>query len=227
VSHFNAHADSYNDDVQRAIDFCGQELEYFTRRKVENLLDVIHRHLGDPARLSILDVGCGVGQTDKLLIPHVARLHGVDIAAEAVDRAARANPTVTYDVYDGERLPYGDESMDVVFCVCVMHHVDLEQRRHFAAELRRVVRSGGLAVVIEHNPYNPLTRKVVRECPFDDGVVLLNRRTVSRFLAAGGLHPVEARYVIFSPFDHSFVPVVERRLGWLPIGAQHYVAARR
>jgi SAM-dependent methyltransferase len=227
VSQFDKHVDSYIKDVERSIDFCGQELAYFTRRKVELLLDVIRRRVGDPAKLSILDVGCGVGQTDELLRPHVGHLHGVDIAAEAIKRAAKANPTVAYDVYDGGRLPYDDASMDVAFSICVMHHVDVQDRPQFAAELRRIVRPKGLAVVFEHNPYNPLTRKVVRDCPFDEGVVLLNRRTVAAFLMNADLQPVEARYVIFLPFDRRFVAPIERKLGWLPAGAQHYVAARR
>jgi SAM-dependent methyltransferase len=227
VSQFDKHADSYIEDVQRSIDFCGQELAYFTRRKVELLLDVIHRRLGDAAKLSILDVGCGIGQTDELLRPHVGQLYGVDVAAEAIKRAAQANPSVAYDVYDGGRLPYDDASMDVAFSICVMHHVDVQDRPQFAAELSRVVRPKGLVVVFEHNPYNPLTRKVVRECPFDEGVVLLNRRTVFRLLKGADLQPVEARYVIFLPLDHAFVPPIERTLAWLPAGAQHYVAARR
>jgi SAM-dependent methyltransferase len=227
VSQFDKHADSYIEDVQRSIDFCGQELAYFTRRKVEMLLDVIHRRVGDAAKRSILDVGCGIGQTDELLRPHVGQLCGVDVAAEAIKRAAQANPSVAYDVYDGGRLPYDDASMDVAFSICVMHHVDVQDRPQFAAELRRVVRPKGLVVVFEHNPYNPLTRKVVRECPFDEGVVLLNRRTVFRLLKGAGLQPVEARYVIFLPFDRGFVPPIERTLAWLPAGAQHYVAARR
>ena len=32
---------------------------------------------------------------------------------------------------------------------------------------------------------------------------------------------------IFLPFDRRFVPAIERRLGWLLAGAQHYVAVRR
>ena len=43
----------------------------------------------------------------------------------------------------------------------------------FVAELARVVRPGGLVVVFEHNPLNPLTRLVVSRVTFDDGVRLL------------------------------------------------------
>lgn len=227
TNEFDKFADSYSADMARAIDFCGQEHEYFTRRKVEELVDLARRRLGDPASLTMLDVGCGVGATDELLAPHVGALHGVDPAAEAIERATAANPTVTYQAYDGKTLPYDDASVDLAFAICVLHHVDVQHRPQFASELRRVVRPGGLAIVFEHNPYNPLTQRVVRNCEFDEGVVLLNRRTVQRFLRGAGLEPVEARFVIFSPYDKRWVPGVERRIGWLPAGAQHYVAARR
>jgi SAM-dependent methyltransferase len=222
---FDEYAHSYGVDMQQAIALFGQEHEYFTRRKVEVLLDLTGRRVGEPGALSFLDVGCGIGQTDALLAPHVGRLRGADPSAESIARAAEGNPAVAYDAYDGATLPYSDGSFDVVFAICVMHHVDLVNRRRFACELRRVVRPGGVVAVFEHNPYNPATRHVVRNCPFDDGVVLLNRRTVRRLLLDAGLEPVEERYIIFSPFDRQWIPRVERRLGWLPAGAQHYVAA--
>jgi len=222
---FDEHARSYDVEMRHAIAFIGQEHEYFTRRKVDALLDVTTRRIGDPGALSFLDVGCGIGRTDELLAPRVGRLHGADPSAESIARAAEANPTTTYDGYDGVTLPYADGSFDVVFAICVMHHVDLVDRPRFTRELRRVVRPGGAVVVFEHNPYNPATRRAVRNCAFDDGVVLVNRRTVRRFLLDAGLVPVEERYIIFSPFDKQWVPRIERRLGWLPAGAQHYVAA--
>jgi ubiquinone/menaquinone biosynthesis C-methylase UbiE len=227
MSEFDDYADSYTDAVQNSIDFCGQELEYFTRRKAEHLLEIMRRNVGDPARLSVLDVGCGVGATDALLASDVGDLHGVDMSSESVERARHRNPTVTYRAYAGEELPYADASMDVAFAICVLHHVDVADRAAFVAELRRVVRPGGLVVVFEHNPYNPLTRKVVRDCPFDEGVVLIEQRTARNLLSEAGLRPFESRYIIYFPFDKRFVAPVERKLGWLPLGAQHYVAARR
>jgi SAM-dependent methyltransferase len=224
---FDEYADTYADDVQRAIAFGGQELEFYTRRKVDHLLDVTRRLVGNPQQCSMLDVGCGIGQTDALLAPHVGALHGVDVATESIEHARRTNATVTYRSYDGVTLPYADASVDVAFAICVAHHVEPPARPAFVSELRRVVRPAGLVVLFEHNPYNPLTRRVVRNCPFDEGVVLLSRRTSHGLLVAGGLTPVEARYIIFTPVDNRAITRCENRLGWLPLGAQHYVAARR
>ena len=151
-------------------------------------------------------------------------MHGIDTAGEAIKRAASNNPTVQYQSYDGRTLPFADGELDLAFAINVVHHVPPAERAPFASELRRVVRPDGLAVVFEQNPLNPLTRLAVSRCEFDAGVVLLTQRSLSRLLAGTGLDAVEQRYIIFSMSDRPRVRAVERSLGWLPLGAQHYVA---
>lgn len=227
MSEFDANAETYVDEVQAAISFSGAEVDLFTRRKASLLLDATARLLGDPAELHFLDVGCGVGSTDVHLVDHVGSLEGVDLAEAAIEVARRQNPGVSYTAYDGAALPQADASVDVGFAICVAHHVPLADRAGFAAELHRVVRPGGLAFLFEHNPWNPLTRVVVNRCEFDADAILLSRRTSARLLASAGFTPAEARYVIFLPVEQPLITRLERRIGWLPLGAQHYVAARR
>jgi SAM-dependent methyltransferase len=222
---FDRYADSYVDDVQRSIAFARTEHDYFTRRKAGTLVELAARHVGAPGSLRVLDVGCGIGATDRHLAAAFAQLYGVDVSGEAVERALQLNPSVRYDAYDGKRIPHGDASMDLAFATCVLHHVEPGSRPGFAAELARVARPGGLVVVFEHNPLNPLTRRAVRGCEFDRGVVLSGRRTTRRLLEGAGLTAVEARYIIFTTSTRERVIGAERRLGRVPLGAQYYVAA--
>jgi SAM-dependent methyltransferase len=134
---------------------------------------------------------------------------------------------VRYRTYDGETLPFADESFDLAFAVNVFHHVDPPDRAALAAELARVVRPGGIVAVFEHNPLNPLTRLVVSRCEFDEGVELLSTREVSALLTRAGLQPVERRYILFFPWRAAFLQRLEARLGPVPLGAQHLTAARR
>jgi SAM-dependent methyltransferase len=224
---FDAYADTYGDEVTHSIAFAKQERDYFTRRKADHLLDLSRRLLGNPAHLSAVDIGCGVGSTDSHLVGHFKELHGIDTAGEAIKRAASNHPTVRYQSYDGRTLPFADGELDLAFAINVVHHIPPAERASFASELRRVVRPDGLAVVFEQNPLNPLTRLAVNRCEFDTGVVLLTQRSLSQLLAGTGLDAVEQRYIIFSMSDRPRVQAVERSLGWLPLGAQHYVAARR
>ena len=224
---FDSHADSYRQAVEDSIGFSGVELDFFARRKAALLLDLVSRRVGDPAELTLLDVGCGVGVTDGFLVERVGALLGVDTSREAVERARSNNPAVSYSAYDGDRLPYEDESVDVAFAICVFHHVPPQERDALAAELRRVVRPGGLVVIFEHNPFNPFTRLAVSRCEFDEDAILLTRRAATRLLRGAGLEPAEGRYVVFFTAEGPRLASVERLLRWLPAGAQHYVAARR
>jgi hypothetical protein len=108
-----------------------------------------------------------------------------------------------------------------------VHHVLPADRPGLAAELARVAAPGGLVVLFEHNPWNPLTRLAVSRCAFDDDAVLLGRGETRSLLAAAGLDPVEARYILFFPWSGELLRSIERRLGRLPLGAQHYSAAAK
>lgn len=218
---------SYDELVARSISFGGQEHEYYTRRKTDALLDLAGRALGDVSGLRVLDVGCGIGLTDRLLARHVRELHGLDRSQVAIEEAAVAQPEVEYRSYSGTRFPYDDDSFDLVFAICVLHHVDIGEREGFAQELQRVVRPGGVVAVFEHNPRNPLTRVAVSRCPFDEDAALVGRRRAIRLLLASGLEPIEARYILFFPFERTWSRRFEHHLGRVPLGAQYYVAARK
>lgn len=224
---FDAYVDGYEAAVRASISFGGQEPEFYARLKARHLLDVVKRRLGAPEQARALDVGCGVGLVHRYLAPELGALAGVDLAAEAVERARAENPGVDYRAYDGERLPHDDESFDVVFAMGVVHHVPPAERPRLAAELARVAAPGGLVVVFEHNPWNPLTRLAVSRCAFDDDAVLLSRRELRSLLAAAWLKPLEARYILFFPWSGEVLRTIERRLGRLPLGAQHYSAAAK
>jgi SAM-dependent methyltransferase len=223
---FDEYRDTYRDEVERSISFIGQGLDFFTTVKAEALLELARRRLGDPRTLRALDVGCGPGEIHGLL-GELGDLHGVDVSEKLVAQARERNPSVTYAGYDGSTLPYEDGSFDLVFAICVIHHVPRDRWRAFAGQLARVLRPGGVAAVIEHNPLNPLTRLAVSRCEFDDDATLLGRRSARALLAGAGLEPAESRYIVFLPWRGGTLRRVERRLGRLPLGAQYLAAGRR
>jgi SAM-dependent methyltransferase len=179
-----------------------------------------------PGRLRALDVGCGPGSFDR----HVSsafELAGVDVSPAMVERARAANPDVDYAVSEERRLPHADDAFDLAFAVCVLHHVDRADRLPLLQEMRRVVRPGGLVAVFEHNPWNPLTRRVVRDCAFDEDVELIPRRELASLLRRAGLEAVTGEYLLFFPWCARPLQAVERALTALPLGAQYVVAGRR
>jgi SAM-dependent methyltransferase len=225
---FDPYRASYREAVERSIAFARTELDFFTRAKVRALLALVAQRVGDPSRLSFLDVGCGPGETDRFLEGRVGRLTGVDVASRLVDVAQEQNPWAEYRaIRPGEPLPYPTQAFDVSFAVCVLHHVGPPQRPGLVREMARVTRSGGLVAIFEHNPWNPLTRRAVAGCEFDEDAVLLTRREAGRLLRDSALAAVEGSYILFFTRESTLLSRIERRLGQIPLGAQYVVSGRR
>lgn len=224
---FDRYSDSYREAVEESIAFAGADLDVYTRAKAEELLELAGC-VGPPHRLAFLDVGCGIGDTDRFLEGRVGRLAGVDVAPKMLESARARNPWAEYRDYDaGEPIPFADESFDVCFAVCVFHHIPRDQRARLVGEMRRVCRPGGLVAIFEHNPLNPLTRRAVSGCEFDRDAELLSRRTAIELLSTAGLPSPEGRYIVFFPRESRLLRAIERRLGWLPLGAQYAAFAQR
>jgi ubiquinone/menaquinone biosynthesis C-methylase UbiE len=223
---FDRYKNTYEHEIKHSIGFIRQDHDFFIRSKADHLVDLVGRHVGTPAALSVLDVGCGVGTIDSMLQTEFASIHGVDVAHGVIERASAENPGVEYGVYDGENLPFRDASFDVSFAICVLHHVVPAARSRVVAEMRRVTRPGGAIMIFEHNPFNPLTRLAVARCAFDEDVVLLRRRDVRALLQVNDVKVVEERYILVSPWGPRLSRWLDRRLKRVPLGAQYVSVGR-
>lgn len=221
---FDAYRTTYADAVNGCISFSGLDLDFFARAKAARLLDLLTKHFGQISGLSGLDVGCGVGTYHGLLEGQVGRLIGVDTSLECLDQARSNHPDASYSHYDGGRLPFADGQFDFSYAICVMHHVPKSQWALFATEMVRVTRGGGLVMLFEHNPYNPLTQRAVSNCAFDANAVLLTKREAMRYFIGAGLRGVTGRYILTLPATSGILGFADDLLGaMLPIGAQYYV----
>jgi SAM-dependent methyltransferase len=223
---YDHYRDRYREELDRAVSFAGTSHDFFTRAKAEELLRLARVHLGDPARLDALDVGCGVGLTDRHLVGRFRSLTGTDVSRGVLETAAHENPGVRYELAERGRLPFPDNAFHVAFAVCVVQVVPTEERPRFVAELARVTRPDGLVVVFEHNPSNPLTRLVVRRCEFGGDARMLRMAEAERLLQENGVTPVDRGFLLLFPSRRKRVLAAERALRRLPLGAQYYVAGR-
>jgi SAM-dependent methyltransferase len=224
---FEEYKQSYVAEVEQSIDFAGQGHDFFIRVKADELVASCGRQLGSLEQRAALDVGCGVGLMSRYVGEHFGELHGVDIAPGVVERAAAHFPDGKFQLYDGERIPFEDQTFDVAFTVCVLHHVPPAQWTSLVTEMARVLKPGGLLYIFEHNPYNPLTRRAVSNCPFDADATLLTRSRSTALIRSAGLETAEARYVLFFPWNGLGFRSIESSLRWLPLGAQYFVCGRR
>lgn len=224
---FDRYAADYRATVNEAAGIAGVDVDRLAGHKARVLLGLVEQRLGDATSRKVLDVGCGIGLVDAELVGGVGELHGIDTSQKSLEEAARAVPSARFRHFGGERVPHADAAFDLVFAICVLHHVPPRDRLALVAEMARVTRPGGIVALIEHNPLNPVTRHIVSRCAFDRDAVLLRCGTGAPLLAGAGLEPGGRGYIAFWPQRSAFIERVEQRIGWLPAGAQYYVWATK
>ncbi len=219
---YNAHYDS---QIEESLAFSGQEHDFYLKLKADHLLNLIQTKFEKKSEIDVLDIGCGHGLMHKFLISPEINLSASDPASSVIKEAIRLNPDVDYQANDGHTLNYADNSFDVAFTVCVMHHVVPEQWHDFLKEMKRVIKPSGLLVVYEHNPYNPMTLYIVKTCPIDANAVLLKSTKLRALMKSVGLIKTSNEYIIFFPAQNENFRKIEKMLTWLPLGAQYCVYA--
>jgi len=118
---------------------------------------------------NVLVVGCGFGD-DAIQLAHLgASIKAVDISAESVaiarQRADASAALVDFEVSPAEKLPYADETFDLVYLPDVVHHLDIAAAMR---EVRRVLKQGG--VVLGNEPYTHSWLEVIRQSRLALGV---------------------------------------------------------
>lgn len=225
---FDSYKSNYGELVEGSIRFSGLQHDFFLLAKAELLRRLAHEQrlrLGR-ADLRALDVGCGIGSLHPYLEDTFDRLDGCDVSKESLSRAGRENPRVAYTACTSSRLPYDDGVFDLAFASCVVHHVPPASWPGFFGEMRRVLRQGGLACIIEHNPYNPLTRMAVLRCPFDKDAVLLGAGKAASLFEQAGFSDIRCEHFLLLPSAGHLARKLERALARLPLGAQYACVAR-
>ena len=132
-AHFNRQAAQYDENTS----------VYYSGPAKRSCADVA-AFLRDKPYGALLDVGCGTGYLLELLArQRPAQYVGLDLAENMVARAqAKGIPGASFVQGAADRLPWADESFDVVCCVQSFHHYPRPDRA--MAEALRVLRPGGL-----------------------------------------------------------------------------------
>lgn len=220
-SEFDPYHDTYTETVEASFGFSGLKHDFFLASKAHVVADMVAEHMPDGRKPELLDVGCGVGLLHPYLSGAFSAISGADVSQKSIEQARGRNPGNRYLAYGGDRLPFEDDSFDVVLAVCVLHHVPVADWMRFLGELHRVARPGGLVALIEHNRLNPATRLSVARCPFDKDAVLVPGRKLETMFGSIGLTGITRRYFVFFPSNSARVRRIERHLSGLPLGAQY------
>lgn len=197
---------------------------HFHRRKAL-LIEKLLRGVGvAAATLRWLDVGCGQGELLELAGGKFAQAVGCDPSSGML---AADSSVKTYRQPSLVELPFADRSVDFVTAVCVYHHVHGDARTLLTREIRRVLTPGGFCCIIEHNPWNPVTRAIVKRCPVDVDAELITARETGRLLEASGFEIVSTDYFLYFPEGlFAGLGAMEHVLSKIPLGGQYALLGR-
>ncbi|HEY6700870.1 MAG TPA: methyltransferase domain-containing protein [Pseudolabrys sp.] len=100
-----------------------------------------------------LDVATGGGHVAYTFAPHLERMWATDITQEMLhmvkgEAAKRGLANIRTAYAKAEALPFEDESFDLVTCRIAPHHFD--SIPEFLAEVRRVLKPGGLFALVDN-----------------------------------------------------------------------------
>lgn len=157
---------------------------------------------------TVLDVGCGRGYWLEHMTSAEVGVLGVEPDMQRARVALEFGPVAAADA---TRLPVASASMQVVWCIHVLHH--LPDPAKALAEMRRVLAPEGHLILAETVEDNPIVRIGRRVHPEWDGV-----HVHSRFTAAALVDLVrQAGLAVVDQRQHSVVSFA----GWgLPIGGR-------
>jgi len=122
------------------------------RRLREAILDRARLVSGE----TMLDIGCGTGTlalaAKRRIGPH-GKVFGVDAAPEMVEAARakgrKAGLDIEVETATAQALPFADGSFDLVASTLMLHHLPKQDRPACVAEMLRVLKPGGRALVVD------------------------------------------------------------------------------
>lgn len=128
----------YRDQYTNAVRWSRFAMLAERRRVVEELA-----RLAIPAGARLLDCPCGAGLIAQALDGGFYRVVGADVSFEMLLEGMEFFRDADWDGVlraDAARLPFEDDSFDVVFCIGLLHRVPEQLRREILTELRRISR---------------------------------------------------------------------------------------
>ena len=211
---FNDISHSYSELIEENHKYIPGDIDWYSEYKVR-----IAKLNNGSEVTNILDYGCGIG----LSLPYLeryfpkARIYAWDPSSESLTLALENNPNVMSVTEDLK--------FDLVFVAGVLHHIPVQE---LSSELRKLlsrIASGGRLLIFEHNPYNPVTRRLVSTCPFDQDAVLLSKRKLLKKITLLGerLSIEKQGYCLFFPPALRGMFKIEIAFRKVPLGGQFFV----
>ncbi len=135
----------------------------------------------------IADLGCGPGHVTGWLAAHGATAVGIDLSGAMIAIAEQEHPEAVFRRGDLLDLPAGDAEFGAVVALYSIIHLEPGELPRAFAEMHRVLRPGGLALVSFHRGSEVRHRDEWWGEPVDVDFRFLRTRDVVSALGCAGL----------------------------------------
>ena len=215
---FDEYVENYEDLTNKNLRFFNKSRKYFDSYKIE----IASRIYKSPK--NILDFGSGIG----LCIPFIkeyfptAKIYATDTSEKSLNYLSKKHEDIntlkTNDLHDYKNY------FDLIIIVGVFHHVIKKERLNLMKEIEILLRNKGKIIIFEHNPYNFITKKLVKMCPYDDGVELIKMKELKHIINKSNIRIIDKGFTLFFPSIFFFLRKFEKYLKLLPLGGQYYIS---
>lgn len=222
---FDAFAESYDADLQRALSASGEGKEFFARGRIKWMLSRLRNRNEHPQ--TVLDFGCGTGSATMLLLEAgLLRQVGVDVSEKSIEVARATHPQLAdcFHTVSGFN-PVGE--FDLAYTNGVFHHIPPAERLNSARYVWRALRPGGYFAFWENNPWNPGTRYVMSNCVFDHDAIPLTPPESRKLLRSADFEIVASDFLFIFPRALRWLRFMEPPLSALPLGGQYMVLCHK
>ena len=216
---FDDFSSNYEDKILKSFENIDSNVSYYHSGKAK----IAKRELASNPN-KILDFGCGIGSMLKFLKENFnhSKFYAYDESLKSLELVKIKYPDVNC-IHSLDTI----EKFDLIFVSNVIHHVKSSERNDLFKKIYNLLDDNGRLLIYEHNPYNPITLKVVANCEFDIDAELINKKNLIKLCNENDFKLQKSGYIHFFPSKLKFFFNLERYLKWLFLGAQYFCIFRK
>ena len=195
---FDQFSKDYNFLADKAIGVTGYDTMAIVDLKLKKLQKLYPNLIGK--RFHFLDYGCGIGNlygSIEKFFPKVV-YSGVDESTESICEA-QSRFSCNSNFQNLNSLQWRNKKYDLIFSSGVFHHIPHQEHGSIIQYLSNLLNPNGKIVIWEHNPINPVTQKIFKECVFDKDAVMIQSKELKRHLTEASFIKVQIIYTMFFP----------------------------